>query len=184
MPGDKFDNLNLVNLIDYENNTSLTTFTNCFNESLRMQPPVYYSSTCRTSETIQCGDFKIRKGDPFTISMFSLCNNPNEWIEPERFIPERFDEDSEYFLTPSGNRRNPYSFSPFLGGNRICIGKTFIEVISKITVPTLLAKFKFEFEEGVDPDKYEMPHNNMTCSFAPTLKVRISKEPHVFTYES
>ena len=113
--------------------------------------------------------------------MFSLCNNPNEWIEPKKFIPERFDESSEFFLTPDGNKRNPYSFSPFLGGSRICIGKTFVEIISKLMLPTLLAKFNFELEEGINPDDYEYPHNNMTCAWLPDITLRISKQRHTFT---
>jgi len=67
-----------------------------------MQPPVYYSSTVRMSETVQCEKLKIRKGDLITINMAHLCNNPREWIEPERFIPERFDAESPYYLTPKG----------------------------------------------------------------------------------
>ena len=73
--------------------------------------------------------------------MFHLCNNPAEWIEPRKFIPERFNSDSKYYLTPSGNKRNAYSFSPFLGGQRICIGKTFVEAVSKFLVPTMLHSF-------------------------------------------
>ena len=68
------------------------------------------------SETTQCGPLSIRKDDFCSISMFHLCNNPAEWIEPRKFIPERFNSDSKYYLTPSGNKRNAYSFSPFLGG--------------------------------------------------------------------
>ena len=96
------------------------------------------------------------------IMMHSLCNDTKEWIDPERFIPERFDASSRYFLTPGGKKRNPYSFSPFLGGSRICIGKTFIEVVSKLTLPTLLSHFEFEFIEGIDKETVQFMHNNMT----------------------
>ena len=123
----------------------LTMYDNCFKESLRMMPPVYYSSTIRMSETIQAGPLKIRKGDGFTINMSRLMNNPKEWIRPESFIPERFDPDSQFFLTPDGRRRNTFSFSPFLGGQRICIGKTFIEIVSKLTIPVFLSHFVFDF---------------------------------------
>jgi hypothetical protein len=37
------------------------------------------------------------------------------------------------------------SFGPFLGGKRICLGKTFVESVSKIIGPTLLASLDFEF---------------------------------------
>ena len=81
-----------------------------------MQPPVYYSSSIAMSETVPTGPLTMRKGDFISISMYDLCNNPSEWIKPEKFIPERFNSDSPYFLTPEGKKRNPFSFSPFLGG--------------------------------------------------------------------
>ena len=132
------------------------------------------------SETLQCDKLRIRKGDMIAIMMYNLCNDPDEWIEPERFIPERFDTNSKYFLTPKGERRNPYSFSPFLGGSRICIGKTFIEILSKLTLPTLLSHYEFEFCEGVDKDSVQFMHNNMTARFMPEFKARIT--PRNLTY--
>lgn len=46
--------------------------------------------------------------------------------------------------------RNPLTFGPFLGGKRICIGKTFAEVAVRFTVPLLYYHFDFEF---VDPNQ-------------------------------
>ena len=132
-----------------------------------MQSPVYYSSSVRMSEDVQCEKLRIRKGDPIMIMQDSMSNDPREWIEPEKFIPERFDSNSPYYLTPDGKRRNPYSFSPFLGGSRICIGKTFIEVVSKLTLPTLLSHFNFEFEDGVDRQTIPYIHNNVTSRYQP-----------------
>ena len=149
-----------------------------------MQPPVYYSSSVRMSETVQCEKLRIRKGDVITIMIDSLCNDPKEWIEPDRFIPERFDPTSRYFLTPQGDRRNPYSFSPFLGGSRICIGKTFIEVVSKLTVPTLLSHFEFEFQEGVDRETVPFMHNNMVARWMPEFKARITSRDLVYTLKT
>ena len=115
-----------------------------------------------------------------SIGMYGMCNNPNEWIEPHKFIPERFDENSDYFLTPDGHKRNPYSFAPFLGGSRICIGKTFVETVSKLSIPTLLTKFKFELEDGINPETYDYPHNNIISTSPPDIKVQISRQPHTF----
>ena len=116
----------------------------------------------------------IRKGDYVSINMHRLCNNPDEWIEPEKFIPERFNSDSKYFLTPDGKKRNPYSFSPFLGGQRICIGKTFVEAVSKLVVPVMTSQFTWELK-GVDKDKFEFPHNNLTMTESPYVPVIIGK---------
>ncbi len=37
------------------------------------------------------------------------------------------------------------SFAPFLGGMRICLGKTFAEKIAKVMVPIIVTQLEFEF---------------------------------------
>ena len=113
--------------------------------------------------------------------MYHLCNNPDEWIEPGKFIPERFNSESKYYPTPRGTKRNPYSFSPFLGGMRICIGKTFVEAVSKFVLPTMLTHFKWEFLEGVDKDEFKYPHNNLTAAWAPKTPVTIENRDISYT---
>ena len=111
-------------------------------------------------QDVDAAGLKIRKGDAISISMAHLCRDKNQWIEPDRFIPERFDSKSEYFLTPSGGKRSPFAVSPFLGGMRICLGKTFVETVSKVTLPVLLTKFEFVLPQ---PETFELPYNNMIC---------------------
>lgn len=117
----------ILDMFNCENLSDLSFYSNCFNESLRMQPPVYYSSSVCMKKDLEAGGVKIRAGDAILINMHLLGRNPKEWQEPEMFLPERFDSESKYFATPDGKRRNPYSFSPFLGGQRICLGKSFVE---------------------------------------------------------
>lgn len=50
-------------------------------------------------------------------------------------------------MKPNGQKRHPLSFSPFLGGKRICIGKTFAEIVVKLVVIGLVGKFNFEFAD-------------------------------------
>ena len=179
--GSEVSDVDILDLVTFENGSDMKLYINCFNESLRMQPPVYHSTSVSMSETVQCGPLNIRKDDMITISMFYLCNNPKEWIEPEKFIPERFDQESKHYLTPDGNKRNPYSFSPFLGGSRICIGKTFVEAVSKFVLPSLLTHFKWEFPEGVNKDAFEYPPNNLTILWTP--KVPVTIEERNITYK-
>lgn len=52
LTGTSVSDLDVLSLINYENNSDLQYYTMCFNESLRMMPPVYYSSTIRMSEEV------------------------------------------------------------------------------------------------------------------------------------
>ena len=119
---------------------------------------------------VDAAGFKIRKGDAISIGIANLCRDKNQWIEPDKFIPERFDSKSKYFLTPIGAKRSPFAFSPFLGGMRICLGKTFVETVSKVTLPVLLTRFEFVFTR---PDTFEMPYNNLTCVKQPIVMMTL-----------
>jgi len=103
-------------MLDSDKVLDLKYYSNCFNESLRIQAPVLISTTLTMMETVKADFVTIRKDDPISIDMWGLHHNKAEWIEPEKFIPNRFDPESKYFLTPAGKRKNPFSFAPFLGG--------------------------------------------------------------------
>lgn len=162
-------------MLDPDNIGDLKIYSNCFNEAMRQTPPVAFSSPNQMTKTVNAGGLVMRKGDPFSINMLNLANDPDEWIEPEKFIPERFDPQSKYYLTPAGKKRNPYSFSPFLGGMRICLGKTFVESVSKLTATTLITHFKFDFEAGVDAKKFEIPYNSLVATYEKEVQLEISK---------
>jgi len=57
--------------------------------------------------------------------------------EPEKFNPERF-------LKENQSQLQPYTFRPFGGGNRACIGQRFALNEIKICMAMLLNKFKLE----------------------------------------
>ena len=139
------ENPNLWEILDYENSSNLIYYGYCFNESLRIEPPVHVSSVLCFSEDVELGKYKIKKDEQIFVHMHSLYHKDSLWIEHEKFIPERFDPSSKYALTPKGEKRPHYAFVPFLGGKRICLGKTFVEVISKISGPTILGHYDFEF---------------------------------------
>jgi len=65
-----------------------------------------------------------------------------------KFIPERFDPESEYFLKPGTREiRSPYAYIPFSYGVRSCPGQNF----SKLELKFLLARFittvRYEIDE-------------------------------------
>lgn len=55
-------------------------YSRCFNEAMRMQPPVFYSSSVRMTKDTNAAGLHLRKHDQIYIGMGPLCNDPNEWI--------------------------------------------------------------------------------------------------------
>lgn len=93
------------------------------------------------------GKLEVKKGDIVAVDIYALHNNPNEWREPEKFIPERFDPESEYYLTPGGKKRNSASYMPFLLGQRSCFGKTYAEVAIRTVASILIYHFDWTIED-------------------------------------
>ena len=48
------------------------------------------------------------------------------------------------------------AFMPFLGGRRVCAGKSFAEIVMRLLTATLMSKFDFEFvnEKDMTKDHY------------------------------
>ena len=146
-------------MIDYENLFNLTYYGYCFSESLRIEPPVTYSSVCFLTKDCKIGKYMVKKDEMFIVDMHHLHHNAEQWPEHEKFIPERFDSTSKYFLTSKGEKRHHMAFAPFLGGKRICLGKTFVEIISKIIGPTIIGHFDFEYLD--EENRKHKPANSL-----------------------
>lgn len=115
----------------------------------------------------------MREGDGFFIMLEEIMRDPKQWREPMKFIPERFDEKSPYYLKPDGKPRHPLAFSPFLGGKRVCLGKTFAEITTRLTIPILMHALNFDF---VDPKHYEKkPEYTIFMQQTPKIMLKISQ---------
>ena len=65
------------------------------------------------------------------------------------------------------------SFGPFLGGKRICIGKTFAEIVTKVTTPLFVYYFDFEF---VNEDlKVNRQQYNINMFKSPIIDCRVKE---------
>ena len=101
-------------------------------ECLRFNPPSQNTTEQWYSKDVKLGHLEIKARDAVAVSINALHFNKNEWQRPYEFLPERFDPNSELYLTPGGKKRNPFSWVPFAGGKRICFGKTFAEMNLKV----------------------------------------------------
>ena len=94
------------------------------------------------------GKIVVKKGTPYSVMFEAIHHDPVQWPEPSKFQPLRFDtknKNNVWALTSEGKPRNPLAFTPFFGGKRICLGKSFAEVTVRFTIPILFHHFDFEF---------------------------------------
>jgi cytochrome P450 len=81
-------------------------------------------------------------------------NDPRHFAEPDRFLPERWTEDSE--------RRLPRSaYFPFGGGQRVCIGAPFAMMEASLVLDTIARRFRFSLPRG------EASYRNRPCRCGP-----------------
>lgn len=130
---DDFNNVTIEEwreLLSFDNVNDLYHLSMCVNETLRADPSGI-SFGFEVTEPVEVCGVKISEGNSILFNLHDLHMNPEEWFEPEKWIPERFDPNSKYYLTPAGKKRIAASFSPFFGGRRVCLGKTFAENIAR-----------------------------------------------------
>mmetsp|Transcript_114327 Transcript_114327/g.158735 ORF Transcript_114327/g.158735 Transcript_114327/m.158735 type:complete len:218 (+) Transcript_114327:989-1642(+) len=151
-----------------------------FYESMRIEPPVPCTSINAQSQDCKLGGFNVAKNNQILIFMFAIHHNPEEWHEPSEFIPDRFDSNSKYFKRPDGKARHPFSFVPFTGGKRICIGKTFAEVLSRYTIPLIYHYFDFEYADPSDLKKEKLPFD-VGCAVMPKFMMKVNKKRDIPT---
>ena len=66
------------------------------------------------------------------------------------------------------------SFIPFIGGKRICFGKTFAEASLKVVVTYLAQYFKMEFvDKAKYPDASFLPLSQLGQSHFPPILVQL-----------
>ena len=123
------------------------TTRNCFFETLRIAPPAPMSGTLCFLRDVEIQGITFQAGMAFWLNFTGMHHWPSEWQRPDEFLPDRFDVNSPLFTRPDGGKRNPLSFTPFLGGKRICLGKHFAETVVRTSLPLLLYHFDFAFAD-------------------------------------
>ena len=116
------------------------------------------STYMEAKEEITLGGIKIRPGDMFNTFFNALHHDRSQWQRPMEFLPERWEEGNPLSLTPSGQKRERFSFCPFSGGRRICFGKTFAEVNMKLLVTYFSQAFDFELVDPRYKTEYPLAH--------------------------
>ena len=108
-------------------------------ETLRLYPPAR-SVSREVPETFEYKGLIFPKGMIISSAIFMIQRDPELWPEPDKFDPERFSKDNT-----AG--RHVFSFFPFSAGPRICIGKNFFYLESKMLLVNVLRNLSFQVDE-------------------------------------
>ncbi|KAJ1281637.1 hypothetical protein BS78_04G320900 [Paspalum vaginatum] len=120
--------------------------TRVINESLRLypQPPVLIR---RSLEDDMLGGYPIGRGEDIFISVWNLHHCPKHWDDAEVFNPERWPLDG-----PNPNEINQnFSYLPFGGGPRKCVGDMFATFETVVATAMLVKRFDFQMAPGAPP---------------------------------
>ncbi|KAL6146909.1 hypothetical protein ACLB2K_057585 [Fragaria x ananassa] len=117
--------------------------TRVINESLRLypQPPVLIR---RSLEDDRLGEYPIKRNEDIFISVWNLHRSPTLWDDADKFKPERWPLDG-----PNPNETNQnFSYLPFGGGPRKCVGDMFATYENVVALTMLVRRFNFQIALG------------------------------------
>lgn len=110
-------------------------------EVLRIRPPLPVAAGRTLDEPFAIGSHTVPAGTPILIDCWGLHHDPARYPDPERFDPDRFLVDGA----------ESYSWLPFGGGHRRCIGAALAELEIKIALATILRSV------SIEPAEHELP---------------------------
>ena len=109
-------------------------------ESMRLYPPAYAIGR-RALEDYEVGGVVIPRGALVVVSPLVTHRDARWFPEPERFDPERW--------TPEAQTTRPkFSYFPFGGGTRMCIGDQFAWTEGTLLLATLAQRWRMELAAG------------------------------------
>jgi cytochrome P450 len=129
-----------------------------FAESMRLYPPAWVFGR-RALEAFSLGRYRLPARSLILLSPYVVHHRADFYPDPERFIPERW--------TPEEKEKRPkFSYFPFGGGPRACIGEGFAWMEGVLVLATIAQKWRLRLaqEARVVPEplitlrpKYGMP---------------------------
>jgi cytochrome P450 len=128
-----------------EDLSKLTYTRMVIDESMRLYPPVHIITREAIAEDMLAGR-RVPKGSTVLIAPWVLHRHLKLWQNPDRFDPERF--------TPEHAAARPrFSYLPFGGGRRICIGAAFATAEATLLLATIAQRHRLRLAAGhpVDP---------------------------------
>ena len=145
------DHLNRLNYVD------LVT-----RETLRLYPPIHIGNR-KAAHDVQLPAGTIPAGNRVMYSIYLSHRDPAQWENPEAFDPDRFDRQA---AVPA------FTYVPFGGGPRNCIGATFAQIEAKVVMARLFQRTRLDLLPG----QQIHAHMGATLEPRPGVKMKVTKQ--------
>ncbi len=143
--------------LDFDKVNQLHYIKQVLMEGMRMYPPAWIVDRVALEDD-QVAGYKLPKDIPVNLLIYGIHHDPELWPEPQKFDPDRF--------TPEKIKQQvKFSYFPFGGGPRLCIGQGFAMLEMQIIVAELANRFDFSYADESEPELFPLvtlrPLNNM-----------------------
>jgi cytochrome P450 len=112
-------------------------------EAMRLYPPAWIIER-RVLNDFEAGGYVIRRDTLVYMSPYLVQRDSRWWGAPQAFAPERWDNNSH-------QSRPKFSYFPFGGGTRICIGEHFAWMEGTLVLATIAQKWRMRYEKPNPP---------------------------------
>ncbi|KAF9605553.1 hypothetical protein IFM89_017572 [Coptis chinensis] len=117
-------------------------------ETLRLHPPAPFIIR-QCDEDCNINGFNIMKGTRTLINVFAVMRDPDSWNEPDKFIPERFSNES-FGHKQKEIKGQGFHYLPFGSGRRGCPGASLALNVVHATVGAMVQCFDWNVnKDGV-----------------------------------
>lgn len=139
-------------------------------QSLRLATPAHSLVEKKTTQDTELAGTFIPKGSLVKVNLVGLHYNPYLWNEPTKFNPDRFEDGGEL-----DSRTSNFSYLPFGGGSRQCIGINFSLTEQRIALSLILRKYELSVpESSIHKDELKFSSNMF---FNTALEVKLNFKP-------
>ncbi|WP_353062647.1 cytochrome P450 [Tunturiibacter psychrotolerans] len=115
-----------------------------FAESMRLYPPAWAMGRMST-KPITLGPYTIPAGAHFFFSQYIMGRDPQYFPDPLRFDPDRFSPENKA-------ARAKFTYFPFGGGSRQCIGESFAWMEGVFSIATLAQRWRMTYLGSTPPE--------------------------------
>jgi cytochrome P450 len=149
----------LIGELDHDDRPTL--LDQVIKEALRLYPPIHIGNRM-VVEDMEFEEGTVPSGSRMFYSIYLTHRDPSIWENADQFCPARFER---------GRKTPPFSYIPFGGGPRACIGAAFGQAEARVVLAYLLKNFAFT---PLNAEKIH-PHMGATLEPRPGVMMRVMR---------